>query len=315
MTTATTITIDVRIATSLRGHRKTKRLRKKLGPGACWSLVCLFMYAAEHRWDGTLTDLSDEDIEDEADWDGEPGALVAALLAKDIKFLVGPAGARRIHDWQDWNPYAAARGERSVAARAAANARWKKPNANQGELMLTACDPHAVGTEGQCPLPDLALQVEKQPSIPVPPAAAVGDGPMDREGIVEGHGDIPAETPNPAARLAMLLTRAGFACTPLNPTLLAYTAEGGTFEHLDALAKHPDCQGKKVGYLLAIARRELVASPAARPEASGRPAAVAGPATNPGGISPVIVGEEAAARQRDALAAMERQMKELGVAP
>lgn len=145
---------DVRLATGLRSHRKTKRLKRLAGKAGCWSLVCLFMWAGEERWTGDLAGLSDADIEEEADWDGEPGALIAALL--EVKFLVGPEGKRRIHDWHEHNPYAAGKGERIANGRKGANARWgKKTDAgcNAG-AMPPASDPHGGRTEPQCPLPN-----------------------------------------------------------------------------------------------------------------------------------------------------------------
>lgn len=113
---------DARISTALPSHPKTKKLRRRLGDGGCWSLVCLFLWTASNRWDGSLADMSDEDIELAADWMGEPGALVKALI--EVGFLDGEPGAYMIHDWHDHNPWAASRGQRQQAARDAAARKW-----------------------------------------------------------------------------------------------------------------------------------------------------------------------------------------------
>lgn len=139
------MTDDVRISVSLRRHRKTKRLKKLLGADGCWALVCLFLWAGEERWTGDLAGLTDDDIETEADWDGEPGAFVAALT--EVGFLVGQARARSIHDWLEHNPYASTKGQRIEKGKRAANARWSK----DATSMPDACHEHARAKPEQCP--------------------------------------------------------------------------------------------------------------------------------------------------------------------
>jgi len=74
-------------------------------------------------------------------------------------------------------------------------------------------------------------------------------------GRFEGHDDLPTETPNPAARHAIALNRAGVQVTSLNPDLIAYAAEGGSPEHLTELAALPDFRGKPAAYVIRAARR------------------------------------------------------------
>lgn len=141
---------DVRIATGLRNHRKTKRLKRLLGADGCWSLVCLFLWAGEQRWTGDLVGLTDDDIEEEAGWDGARGALIAALI--EVRFLVGDEGYRAIHDWQEHNPYAASKGARIDKSKRAAKARWAREGAAKDATgMPDACGEHATRTNGQCP--------------------------------------------------------------------------------------------------------------------------------------------------------------------
>ena len=130
---------DARISTALPSHPKTRKLRKRLGPSGCWSLICLFLWVAANRWNGDLNGLSNEDIELAAEWDGEPEAFVGALV--EVGFLDGEALKFTVHDWHEHNPWAAARGMRIDAARKAAAVRWeRRPDA---ERMPSASEPDA----------------------------------------------------------------------------------------------------------------------------------------------------------------------------
>ena len=117
---------DARIAVGLPAHPKTKKLIKRLGQGAAWNLVCLFLWTAANRSDGDLADMSVEDIELAADWAGDDGAFVAALT--DVRFLDCEAGGEfRIHDWDSHNPWAAGAEQRSFKAR------WNAAKRHHGE--------------------------------------------------------------------------------------------------------------------------------------------------------------------------------------
>jgi hypothetical protein len=106
---------DARISASLPTHPKTKKLIRKLGQSAGWNLVCLFLWAAANRSDGDLSGLSIEDLEIAADWQGEEGAFVAALV--EVRFLDGQDMAYELHDWAEHNPWAAGADMRSAKAR------------------------------------------------------------------------------------------------------------------------------------------------------------------------------------------------------
>lgn len=145
------MTDDVRLSVGLSTHHKTRKLKRRLGAAGCWSLVVLFLWTGAQRWDGTLHGMSDEDIELAADWDGEPGALVDALL--EVGFLDGEPGRRVIHDWQEHNPYAASKGQRIEKGKKAASARWhsKESKAEHATSMPVASAEHASSTAEQCP--------------------------------------------------------------------------------------------------------------------------------------------------------------------
>lgn len=112
------VSADARISTALPAHPKTKKLVKRLGGGAAWHLVVLFLWAAANRSDGDLSGMSDEDIELAVDWSGPDGELAATL--SDVGFLDGEPGERRIHDWAEHNPWAAGAEARSERASFAA---------------------------------------------------------------------------------------------------------------------------------------------------------------------------------------------------
>jgi len=109
---------DARIATGLPAHPKTKKLIRRLGDGAAWRLVCLFLWAASNRSDGDLTGLTDEDIELAVDWPGAEGEFASALV--EVGFLDGSEGDYSIHDWNEHNPWAAGAEARSEKAKWAA---------------------------------------------------------------------------------------------------------------------------------------------------------------------------------------------------
>jgi hypothetical protein len=116
---------DARLSTGLPQHPKTKRLVRRLGPGAAWSLVCLILWARDNRPDGDLSGMTDEDIELAVDWTGEPDALVATLAA--VGFLDGAQGGYRLHDWAEHQPWSSGSSMRS------AKARWNAVKRHHGE--------------------------------------------------------------------------------------------------------------------------------------------------------------------------------------
>jgi hypothetical protein len=108
------VTTDARISTTLPDHPKTKKLIRRTGDAGAWYLVRLFLWVAANRSDGSLTGMSDEDIEIAVDWPGEPGAFVRTLV--EVRFLDGESGDHQVHDWAEHNPWAASSRDRSEAA-------------------------------------------------------------------------------------------------------------------------------------------------------------------------------------------------------
>lgn len=116
---------DARINTALPSHPKTKKLLRVLGAEGGWYLVRLFLWATENRSDGDLSGMADDDVELAIDWPGDVGAFVTQLAS--VGFVDGEAGCRRIHDWDEHNPWAAGAKERSTKAK------WNAAKRHHGE--------------------------------------------------------------------------------------------------------------------------------------------------------------------------------------
>ena len=106
---------DARISTALPSHPKFKKLCRTLGNEGGLALFKLILWAAQNRSDGDFAGMTDDDIELSVDWSGEPGKLVAILV--DVRFVDGGPGERRMHDWQDHNPWAAGADDRAAKGR------------------------------------------------------------------------------------------------------------------------------------------------------------------------------------------------------
>ena len=106
---------DIRIHVDLLRHYKTVRLKKMTGAEGFWSLIALWTYAAKTHATGDLSGMTVENIEDAAEWNGEPGLFVNALV--HVKFLDGKEGEYSLHNWEKRNPWACEADTRSDKAR------------------------------------------------------------------------------------------------------------------------------------------------------------------------------------------------------
>lgn len=120
---------DFRIKTSWRRSRKRRRLKKRLGADGVLAIEDIWSFAAEMRWDGALTGLSNEDLAEEAGWDGDANELMSVLV--ECGLIDGNEGEYSIHDWPEHNPYVASHPDRSEQARAAVNVRWERQRAKK----------------------------------------------------------------------------------------------------------------------------------------------------------------------------------------
>ena len=86
-------------------HVKLRKLCRLLSiprPHAIGYLECLTHYVGDHHYDGDLSSLSDDDIEEAAEWQGEPGKFLAACI--EVRLIDRDAAGTRLHDWLDWRP-------------------------------------------------------------------------------------------------------------------------------------------------------------------------------------------------------------------
>lgn len=166
---------DVRVSTALPTHPKTLRLEHALGPAGFAALVKLFCWAGDHRPDGDLSGISDDDLELSVGWKQKQRLI--PVLAK-VGFLEGKARSRRIHDWNYHQPFVATKSQRIERARLAAAARWQKASPEQkreqakkaaaarwNPQTADACAEQASGTHG-AKTDACAEQAECMPSTP-----------------------------------------------------------------------------------------------------------------------------------------------------
>lgn len=144
------MTLDIRLSVDFFGHRKTQKLRKRLGAAGVESLIKLWMWARPNRPSGDLSGLDNEDIAICAGWDGAED-LFAETLAS-IGWLDGEAGKYALHDWLEHNPWAAGSEARSDEARFLRLAgvdyaafKWLK---NNGVNRISKKDYEAIGVGG-----------------------------------------------------------------------------------------------------------------------------------------------------------------------
>ena len=108
----------IRVMTGFYTHKKTVRLRIKLGSDAFWIPPRLWAYAAENQPDGDLSSYTSEEL---AELIGCPKYATSMLQALKDSGFVEESGM--IHDWGEHNGY---HEKFSARAKKAADARWAK---------------------------------------------------------------------------------------------------------------------------------------------------------------------------------------------
>ena len=112
------MSLFVRVFTNFYSHRKTARLRVRLGSDALWIPPRLWSYAADNQPDGNFEGYTAEEIAMLIGYTGDAKAMLEALL--ETGFM--DSDPLSIHDWQAHNGYHQAY---SARAKKAAKARWK----------------------------------------------------------------------------------------------------------------------------------------------------------------------------------------------
>lgn len=97
-------TMDARLSVGLFNHPKIKKLIRRVGYEGPWRLIGLWLYARQHKPDGSLGVMNAEDIEIAVDWAGKPGDFVEALVQCRLLDLNGDT--YELHDWEEHQPFA-----------------------------------------------------------------------------------------------------------------------------------------------------------------------------------------------------------------
>ena len=116
---------DIRVLTSFKGHRKRRKLKRLIGPGATDYLIDFWITVALDRPTGDLSGWDECDIADAAGWpeDKDPNELVNALV--DCKWLDKTEDGYHPHNWEVHQAWACNADKRSAKARHASNKRWE----------------------------------------------------------------------------------------------------------------------------------------------------------------------------------------------
>lgn len=181
-------------------HPKAKKLRLKLGDSGPLGFIYLLAYVGAYKPDGVLSGMDAEDIALAADYQGDPQEFCAVLVA--LRLLDLDDKTYVIHDWKDWNPYAAGAKERSEKARHAANVRHgkEKPPRTEDQSLTEKND--APSTDEQCP--------EQQSALPPAPNSNAPSPSPHPSSVSNETGEKP---PDPVKQIfdegVVLLTKAG----------------------------------------------------------------------------------------------------------
>jgi hypothetical protein len=151
---------DFRLSVGYFEHPKIMKLERRLGEGAVLSHIRLLRFASMNKPDGVLNDMDAEEIADAARYKGDAEVFFATLLS--VRLLdQDEENGLVLHDWQDWNPWAAGHTIRSAKAKTAAAARWGQASSNDAVSITD----NAPSMTKQCPEHDQAMPLSISISI------------------------------------------------------------------------------------------------------------------------------------------------------
>src|SRR5512133_2475737 len=96
------MSLYVRVNCNFFSHRKTLRLRARLGEAAYWIPPRLWAYAAEHHPDGIFSGYTPEELATVLGYTGDASSMLQALLQAGFMEEGPPL---RVHDWREHNGY------------------------------------------------------------------------------------------------------------------------------------------------------------------------------------------------------------------
>ncbi len=135
----------IRVMTGFYTHKKTVRLKIKLGVDAYWIPPRIWAYAAENQPDGDLSAYSSEELAELIGFSSNSRCNAKAMLQalKDSGYIEENG---MIHDWAEHNGYHKSFSER---AKKAANAKWAKVAAAKAAALAEKEKSHTPPKEKQ----------------------------------------------------------------------------------------------------------------------------------------------------------------------
>lgn len=190
---------DFRVHFGMPRNKKTRRMYRRLGAEGCWRLVCLWAYVGENHPSGWLGKIPDDELEEIVDWPGQDGAFSSALW--DLK-LICRGGARGvgIKDWDEHQPFLAARPARQKASRTANKAKRRKQLRQSSRTTESVTDSDTDSkksdtesqTDSDTPIPSLSLPSQSH-SISNSSPSHSGSGDQEDPSSDQGPGRDPSD--------------------------------------------------------------------------------------------------------------------------
>lgn len=170
--------LDIRLSLGFFHHPKTLKLQKRAGIEAVVGLLRLWLWAAEQRSSGILTDMDGEDIELAAEWPGTEGQFVKTLI--DCRWIDEKDGVFSLHGWDEHQQYACKSEERSAHARKAAEERWAKQKEQTSNAQSMPDDARSINEHADSNAPESNNQCFKDTKVSSSTSADI-DAPAEGE--------------------------------------------------------------------------------------------------------------------------------------
>lgn len=113
---------DFRVKAGWFDHPKCRHLLASLGTIGPFSLMRLWAYAAGNKPDGDLSGMSDHLICMAAGYQCYDENFIAACTTPGLEVIDGEQNHRKLHDWEQHNPWCAGHKDRQARAARAASA-------------------------------------------------------------------------------------------------------------------------------------------------------------------------------------------------
>jgi len=173
------------------GHRKTRKMARLLDM-ACvplsGHLSAIWCWALDKTTDGRIAEHSIADMEEAAEWDGEPGAFIAAMVASG--YMDEENGFLILHDWTDY----AGRYIEKKTGNAERQRRWRE-RAKEARSIVTESNAESRDSNALVTQKTLRNAPTNQPTNqPIQDSVESGDSPDGEPTLFSNNGgDYPAD--------------------------------------------------------------------------------------------------------------------------